>query len=151
MVTVEGDITACAKLATCLRFTTPLKPETLDRFGSTAVIVIEKDCPARWLLSTVEKRKPCSTCVFTVPDEPSGIVMSDWSCAWKLKLPLEFSVTAKVRVPDWSCAAAGSVALASVVRIWTASVTVFTRFHWLSHARTVTLNGMFAVWLLGVP
>ena len=74
------------------------------------------------------------------------MVMSDWSWAWRLKLPAAFSVTVNVRVPDWSWADAGSVALASVDRIWTASVTVFTRFHWLSHARTVIVKGMLAVW-----
>ena len=29
--------------------------------------------------------------------------------------------------------------------------TVFTRFHPLSHARTVMVNGMFATWALGDP
>jgi hypothetical protein len=51
-------------------------------------------------------------------------------------------VTVNVRVPDWSCAGLGSVALASLEVIWTLFVTVFTTAHVLSTAFTVTVNGM---------
>jgi len=96
-------------------------------------------------------RNPWSTSDWTLEDAPSGIVMSVWSWARMLNVPPALNVTWKVAVPPTSCAGAGSVALASVAWISIASVVVGTRFQPESQARTVTVNGTFAVWRFGVP
>src|SRR5262245_53288755 len=97
------------------------------------------------------KVKLASNWVTAAADVPSGIVLSVRSCARTLKVPAALKVTVKTRVPDWSCADAGSVALASDDVIWIASETVVTRVHVLSQARTVMSNGMPATWARGEP
>src|SRR5262249_35315633 len=82
---------------------------------------------------------------------PSGIVTSDWSWAEMLKLPSAFRITRKVPEPLTSCAAAGSDALASVLRILIVWVIEVTRVQVASHALTVTRKGIPAVWGDGAP
>jgi hypothetical protein len=59
-----------------------------------------------------------------------------------LNEPAALKVTVNVRVPDWSCAGCGMLALASEDVIWMLFVTVVTVFQVASQARTVMSNGM---------
>src|SRR5205807_1128294 len=94
---------------------------------------------------------PWSASACTGEEAPSGIVASVWSCANTVKLPAALKVTEKVSVPAWSCAGAGSVALASELSTWIALVTVATVFQPESQARTVTVKGTPTVCGLGDP
>src|SRR5688572_2554284 len=108
--------------------------------------------PAYWFFwLIVENVKPCSSIAATDDEVASGIVVSELSSAENVKDPAAFSVTCIVRVPLCSVKDDGSVAFPLVdVRVME-FVTEFTRFHELSHARIVTLNGTPTVWLWGAP
>jgi len=73
------------------------------------------------------------------------------SCAKIVNVPAAFSVIVNVFVPLTSCAGAGRVALASVASIEIEFELVVTTVQVLSHAFTVTVNGMPATWARGVP
>ena len=90
----------------------------------------------------LENVKPWSSSVLTDAEVALGIVGSELSVAEIVKAPVALRVTCIVRAPLTSAKDGGSEALPSVDVSVTEFVTVVTRFHELSHARTVTLNGM---------
>src|SRR5512144_1744903 len=104
--------------------------------------------PAFWFFCVMlEKTKPWSSMAATDDEVAWGIVASELSFAENVKEPAALSVTCTVFVPLASEKAPGSDALPSVEVRFTEFVTVVTRFHELSQARTVTLNGTPTVWL----
>src|SRR6185295_5283171 len=151
-VTWVGETRPSPKLVISFRPAGPVYPVTTLPLGSRAVSVVASGWPAYlcfWeMFSNV---KLARTWVTADADVPSGIVLSVRSCASRLNVPAALNVTVKVRVPDWSCAGAGRVALASDEVIWMASETVLTSVHVLSHARTVMSNGMPETCARGEP
>src|SRR5438034_1072346 len=79
------------------------------------------------------------------------LVPSVRSVAVIVKLPAVLRVIWGLSVPAINAVLAGRVALASVDVTPTVCVTVGTRFQLASTALTVRLNGVVAIWALGVP
>src|SRR5512132_2021982 len=108
--------------------------------------------PAYWFFwLMVENVKPWSSIAVTDDEVARGMVVSELSSAENVKEPAALSVTDTVLVPPTSVNEGGSVAFPFVEVTVIEFVTVFARFHELSHARTVTLKGTPTVWLCGAP
>src|SRR6266545_3632381 len=91
--------------------------------------------------------------VLTVMDELvlALLLPSVMSLAVSVRVPAVLSVTLKVCVPETSAAFGGNEVFASLEVIPTVSVAVPITFQLASTALTVTLNGVLAICVIGVP
>jgi len=140
---------------------------TTFQFVSTALTVTVKGVPAVWLVAVPvlpvglpgEADSPgersCSLAKAPALTGTAGLVLAVMagcvtSEAVTVALPLVFKVTLKTFAPFTNAALAGRTAFASLAAIATVSF-VLIRFQNASTALTVTLNGVPAVWAMGVP
>jgi hypothetical protein len=100
-----------------------------------------------------------NNCNFTNPSELTvinGLVLEVFvpsviSLPVTVAVPAVFIITANVCVPLTKAAFTGKAAFGSVAVIPTTSITVLTKFQFASTALTVTINGVPAVCMAGVP